>query len=86
MLINVFYYISLLLADQKLLHIMIVILYQKPLTITTFLIKYVHLIVSLNETILVYVVLFSKISSYYKVIYMNKMITMIQVRAHFKKN
>ena len=85
MLINVFYYISLLLADQKILYIMIIILYQKCLTLTTFLIKYVHLIVSLNETILVYVVIFSKISSYYKVMYMNKMITMIQVKAHFIK-
>ena len=85
MLINVFYYISLLLADQKILYSMIIILYQKSLTLTTFFIKYVHLIVSLNETILVYVVIFSKISSYYKVMYMNKMITMIQVKAHFIK-
>ena len=44
-----------------------------------------HLIVSLNETILVYVDIFSKINSYYKVIYMNKMITMIQVKAHYIK-
>ena len=29
MLINVFYYISLLLADQKVLYIMIIIIYQK---------------------------------------------------------
>ena len=79
------YFTIFLLADQKILHSMIIILYQKSLTLTTFFIKYVHLIVSLNETILVYVVIFSKISSYYKVMYMNKMITMIEVKAHFIK-
>ena len=85
MLINVLYYISLLLADQQILYIMIIISNQKSLTLTAFLIKYVHLIVSINEPILLYVVIFSKISSYYKVIYLNKMITMIQVKAHFIK-
>ena len=64
---------------------MIIIIYQKSLTYTTFLIKYVHLNVSLNEPFLVYTVIFSQISSHYKVIYLNKMITMIQVKTLFMK-
>ena len=42
-----------------------------------------------NEPILVYMcmyfVILFKISSYHKVIYMNKMITIIQIKAHFMK-
>ena len=88
MLINTSYYISLILLGQKCLY-MIIILYQTIVILNTYILKYIYSIVSFNEPILVYMytyfVILFKINSYHEVIYLNKMITIIQVKAHFMK-
>ena len=88
MLINISYYISLILLGQKCLY-MIIILYQTIVILNTFILKYIYPIVSFNEPILVYMytyfVILFKTNSYHEVIYLNKMITIIQVKAHFMK-
>ena len=88
MLIDISYYISLILLGQKCLY-MIIVLYQKIVILNTFILKNIYPTVSFNEPILLYMymyfVIFFKISSYHKVIYLNKMITIIQVKAHFMK-
>ena len=88
MFLNISYYISLILLGQKCLF-MIIILYQKIVILNTFILKYIYPNVSFNEPILLYMymyfVIFFKISSYHKVIYLNKMIPIIQVKAHFMK-
>ena len=88
MLINISYYISLILLGQKCLY-MIIILYQTIVILNTYILKYIYSIVSFNQPILVYMythfVILFKINTYHEVIYLNKMITIIQVKAHFMK-